>query len=191
MDAARALFIELGYERTTVSDIVKRANVAQGTFYIYFTSKQEILGAIIRELVEEIGTIIHALAARSDLPAIAALKQVMSDCYERINQEPRLIEAVLLKANLSLPSELIEEYVPQLTPALTSLIERGVREGSMKVTHPHLAADLFWTVGYRFFESAARARLEHGMNSKAVLDLKEAYWEFALQAIGVSEPKED
>lgn len=46
MDAAQQLFIDKGYDATTVSDIVRDAEVAKGTFYHYFTSKNEILSAL-------------------------------------------------------------------------------------------------------------------------------------------------
>ena len=37
--SAYDLFIEQGIEKTSVSDITKRAGVAKGTFYLYFTDK--------------------------------------------------------------------------------------------------------------------------------------------------------
>ncbi|WP_368907000.1 TetR/AcrR family transcriptional regulator [Serratia marcescens] len=46
MDAAQKLFIEKGFEATTISDIVRDANVAKGTFYHYFPSKNEMLSAL-------------------------------------------------------------------------------------------------------------------------------------------------
>ncbi|MDI9229517.1 helix-turn-helix domain-containing protein, partial [Serratia bockelmannii] len=46
MDAAQKLFIEKGFEATTISDIVRDANVAKGTFYHYFPSKNEMLAAL-------------------------------------------------------------------------------------------------------------------------------------------------
>jgi AcrR family transcriptional regulator len=46
MDVAEELFLENGYEETAVSDIVKKAGVAQGTFYYYFKSKETKLDAI-------------------------------------------------------------------------------------------------------------------------------------------------
>jgi AcrR family transcriptional regulator len=187
IDAARALFIELGYEQTSMSDIAKRANVAQGTFYIYFSSKQEVLAAIMRELVEELGSIIRGLAERSDLPALAVLHQAMEDCLERLSHEARLVEAVYLKANYSLPAQLREEYAPTLLPAVTSIIERGVSEGSMRVTHPRIAADFLWTVGYRFFETAAQQQMGPAGESPSISDLQEAFWEFVLQGLGVRE----
>jgi TetR/AcrR family transcriptional regulator, fatty acid metabolism regulator protein len=45
--AAREEFSEKGYHNTSVSDIVKRCGVAQGTFYLYFKSKREIFGSLL------------------------------------------------------------------------------------------------------------------------------------------------
>ena len=48
--AARALFERKGYLDTNVGDIAKRASVAHGTFYTYFSSKEEIFGEVADEL---------------------------------------------------------------------------------------------------------------------------------------------
>ncbi|MDB4895762.1 MAG: hypothetical protein JWN15_2024 [Firmicutes bacterium] len=177
-----------------MSDIAKRANVAQGTFYIYFSSKQDVLAAIMRELLEELGGIIRGLAERTDLPPLAALRQAMENCLARMSQQSRLVEAVYLQANYSLPAQLLEEYAPALLPAVTSIIERGVREGSMRVTHPRIAADFLWSVGYRFFETAAQQQMAQGRapaaDSPAIADLQAAFWEFVLQGLGVRGPTE-
>lgn len=49
---AIALFSEQGIEHTTVSDIVKAGNMAQGTFYNYFPSKMSLMPAIAEEMVK-------------------------------------------------------------------------------------------------------------------------------------------
>src|SRR5438093_13378446 len=46
LDAALAVFSAGGYSAAKVSDIVGRAGVAQGTFYLYFRSKQEVMLAL-------------------------------------------------------------------------------------------------------------------------------------------------
>jgi AcrR family transcriptional regulator len=67
LDAAEAVFGELGYERASITLITQHAGVAQGTFYKYFPSKH----AIFVELVRDFGSRMrHALAeATSSLPA--------------------------------------------------------------------------------------------------------------------------
>ena len=46
LDAAKTVFAELGYEITTVRDIIRRTDLASGTFYNYFKSKDEIVEAL-------------------------------------------------------------------------------------------------------------------------------------------------
>jgi AcrR family transcriptional regulator len=40
LEAGRQIFAELGYEGTTVRDIIRRTELASGTFYNYFKSKE-------------------------------------------------------------------------------------------------------------------------------------------------------
>jgi AcrR family transcriptional regulator len=193
MNAARELFIEQGYEQTTMSSVARRAGVAQGTSYIYFASKQELLMAIMRELLETLAGVIGRLAERTDLPAPAVLRQAVNDCLTLVCQESRLVEAVYLKANYSLPSQLLDQVAPMLMPVITSVIERGVSEGSLKVTHPRLAADFLWTVGYRMFELMAQQQFAAGKGAlaepgaPAIAEMQAAFWEFVSQGLGMSE----
>lgn len=46
LEAGRAVFSELGYEATTVRDIIRRTQLASGTFYNYFKSKEEVFHAL-------------------------------------------------------------------------------------------------------------------------------------------------
>lgn len=50
--AARAVFAEIGYEAATVRDVIRRTNLASGTFYNYFKSKEELFNALASEYVE-------------------------------------------------------------------------------------------------------------------------------------------
>ncbi len=51
--AARALFEKQGYLDTNVGDIAGRAKVAHGTFYTYFTSKEEIFAEVVDQLLAD------------------------------------------------------------------------------------------------------------------------------------------
>lgn len=56
LDTAEEVFGEMGYYEASISEITRRAGVAQGTYYIYFHSKREIFA----ELVEDIGERLRA-----------------------------------------------------------------------------------------------------------------------------------
>src|SRR5262249_8820080 len=47
--AARAVFVEIGYDAASIRDIVARTDLAPGTFYNYFPDKRSVLVAIVRE----------------------------------------------------------------------------------------------------------------------------------------------
>src|SRR5687767_11766670 len=62
--AARTVFARKGYESATVADIVARAGVAQGTFYLYFPGKEALAGAFAETLSERLATVGAERAAR-------------------------------------------------------------------------------------------------------------------------------
>ncbi|MFF2179268.1 TetR family transcriptional regulator [Lysinibacillus sp. NPDC058147] len=59
IQAAIEVFREKGIEKTKVSDIVKAAGIAQGTFYLYFPSRLSVMPAIAKVMVEKIITAIN------------------------------------------------------------------------------------------------------------------------------------
>lgn len=50
LDSAEEVFGELGYDRASVSEITRRAGVAQGTFYLYFTDKKSAFIELVHHL---------------------------------------------------------------------------------------------------------------------------------------------
>ncbi|MEC8566020.1 MAG: TetR/AcrR family transcriptional regulator, partial [Pseudomonadota bacterium] len=77
LDAGRDVFAEIGYGGTTVRDIIRRTNLASGTFYNYFDSKE----AVFNSLSEEIGT---------------ELCQLLRDVRQRATSFDGFIEAMFL-----------------------------------------------------------------------------------------------
>src|SRR3954469_6018294 len=65
LDAARNVFAKKGYEDATVSEIVGRAGVAQGTFYLYFPGKESLAGAFAEALCERFAEVAAERTARS------------------------------------------------------------------------------------------------------------------------------
>lgn len=67
LDAAEEVFGEMGYYEASVSEITRRAGVAQGTYYIYFHSKREIFTELVEDLGERLrGEMRAAIADASD-----------------------------------------------------------------------------------------------------------------------------
>src|SRR5438067_10315503 len=81
LHAARTVFARKGYEEATVSEIVGRAGVAQGTFYLYFPGKESLAGAFAEELAERFAELAHEKAARVRT-FDAAVARMLEAAYE-------------------------------------------------------------------------------------------------------------
>src|SRR5713226_9237254 len=87
--AARQVFFDVGIRRATVDAIAARAEVAKGTVYLYFETKEEILANL---LLEGLDTLSHDLASAFDEPVRrsgeARLRRLAAAYYEFYQQEP-------------------------------------------------------------------------------------------------------
>jgi AcrR family transcriptional regulator len=63
LDAAIKAFARKGYLETSIDDIISEADVARGTFYLYFPGKKEIFLAIIDRYFELVSDLVHRFMA--------------------------------------------------------------------------------------------------------------------------------
>ena len=73
LSAVEQVFRENGVDRTAVSDLMKRAGAAQGTFYNYYQSKDEVFAAVLERVSEHIVTEVQRTAQRKDLGVKTAI----------------------------------------------------------------------------------------------------------------------
>lgn len=66
LEAGRDVFAERGFHSARVDDIVTRAETSHGTFYLYFSNKDDLLGALVRDCEQEV----EAVASR--VPPLSA-----------------------------------------------------------------------------------------------------------------------
>src|SRR3954468_2751065 len=68
LDAARAVFGEVGYGAASVRDIIRRADLAAGTFYNHFPDKESIFRALVDEIGGEARRRVRAARRRASTP---------------------------------------------------------------------------------------------------------------------------
>jgi AcrR family transcriptional regulator len=128
LEAARSVFVELGYDAATVRDIVARTQLAPGTFYNYFPDKRSVLVALMAE-ISSVATA-RARDARSRASSLEELVYFGFRAYfELIVSDPTAFE--LMRRNASTLRTLgIDETgfatsVAELRADLIAAIERG------------------------------------------------------------------
>ena len=94
LDAAIDVLAEKGFQRTTVRQIAKRAEIADGTIYNYFENKEAILFALVERLTEaEIREIHFADAERMD--AQAFIRSYVQARMDDVDQQYEALKVVL------------------------------------------------------------------------------------------------
>jgi AcrR family transcriptional regulator len=93
VDAAMALGSEGGYEAVQMRDVAARADVAMGTVYRYFSSKDHLLAAALVHWVEQLEDQVSAVPARGDTPAERVM-EVLDRALRGMARRARLSAAV-------------------------------------------------------------------------------------------------
>ena len=141
ISAAATVFAQRGVAKTTVSDIVKAAGVAQGTFYLYFESKDDVILGVVERLGE---AMIDDAAARvgaghSAVEKMHILAGTLSSAAAR-HDTAELVQLMHRPENRVLHDRLAEDLIPRFMPLVQSIIERGVEEGVFRVSDARAAA---------------------------------------------------
>ncbi|HSR05213.1 MAG TPA: TetR family transcriptional regulator [Proteiniclasticum sp.] len=89
--AAVDLMGEQGFDKTSVSQIVKRAGVAQGTFYLYFQSKSELVLGIASHIIEDILEEAHKLPINEDTSLDEFISMLIDLMYDQTLKHKKLI----------------------------------------------------------------------------------------------------
>lgn len=75
IEIGKKVFSEKGYFLSKVSDIVREAGVCQGTYYLHFESKKELLGAIIQEFSRDIRKILFEDNSKGKSPPYVLIEK--------------------------------------------------------------------------------------------------------------------
>ncbi|MBP2654841.1 MAG: transcriptional regulator, TetR family [Firmicutes bacterium] len=136
LDTAEFLFNERGYHQTAISDIVKEIGVAQGTFYYYFKSKEEVLEAIVVRYLAKVIAEIEVLSANELVQPPEKISWVISKAFEGIHtNEGLLFEYLFNDEHLHILDKVRRQGTKAFTPILLRIIEEGIEQGYFKVPY--------------------------------------------------------
>lgn len=175
LKAAQRLFREKGYEKTVISDIVKLAGIAQGTFYIYYKSKEDIFLAVLENLSEErVGKIID-IQKREDLNAIQKFNLIAKIEFDLKRRQDDLFLELHTEKNAGVHQKFIINSINKLIPVYASIIEQGVIEGAFNTKYPKEAAEyMLVATGFMFDPGIFHTNLEDlKIKAKAAEDIAE------------------
>jgi TetR/AcrR family fatty acid metabolism transcriptional regulator len=131
--AATHAFSRNGYHQTRISDIAKAANVADGTVYLYFDGKKDLLSRIFEEHMSR-----SLQRGRDELEridgAVARLQRIIEVHLEDLGANPEL--ATVFQIELRHSAGFMELYsrghLRDYFQLIAEIIEQGQREGTVR-----------------------------------------------------------
>ncbi|MFF7361705.1 TetR family transcriptional regulator [Streptomyces sp. NPDC008125] len=125
--AAVELFIERGYDSTSIDEIAERADVARGTFFNYFQRKEDIVSAWGDRRRATLMTTLDE-GKGYDAGPTAQLMQCMA-ALARLNQEEQELTVAMLTAWVKAGRPILEE--PYVADVFAEIVRGGIRQGEL------------------------------------------------------------
>jgi AcrR family transcriptional regulator len=151
LDLAEQLFLERGYERTTVNDVIAAAGVSKGAFYHHFRAKEDLLEAIAERFAGESLRVVAEVRADQSLNALqklnAILQRVRAWKTERAPDLRLVFGAMLTADNTVLYHRILGAMFEAVAPALAQVVAEGQSQGVFNPPDAALAAEVILSVG--------------------------------------------
>ncbi len=134
--AARELFLEKGFDQTSVNDITNKVGMSHGSFFYYFKSKNEVMKEVITDNLNYWKEFMNDLVSNNEMNALEKLKIIFSITIKSQNAKQNLNEFLQKEGNAVMYREHRKKSREIVIPLLTQVVEQGVKEGTLKVEYP-------------------------------------------------------
>ena len=126
IDVAEVLFYSKGYESCTINDILKQVGIAKGTFYHYFSSKEEILDAVLDRIISQMLARIHGSLASASVNHPERLMQVFLAMRVDDIVDDQKRSDIHMPDNALLHQKALSKMIESITPILVQIVEDGI-----------------------------------------------------------------
>jgi TetR/AcrR family fatty acid metabolism transcriptional regulator len=141
LDAAVHVFARKGYFGAKVSEVAKKAGVADGTIYLYFRGKEDLLVSLFDEVMAE-----HLERGRRELKTVLgapARLRAIADHHLRLFGENRDL-AIVFQVELRQSTKFLERFtaswLQDYFKLVGDVIEEGRRDGTLRADLPKKVA---------------------------------------------------
>ena len=144
MNAAKHVFAEAGYHGASINSIIEKAQIARGTFYLYFESKAAVFDSILDQAMADLRGRIHRIEVddkSAPAPQIQLREQVMAILDYIVRDRP--LATLLLSAGHTPDAEAAERldmFYGEVRDLLRRAMESGMEIGLLRKVEPELAA---------------------------------------------------
>lgn len=149
---ARELFVKKGYDQTSVNDILKIVDIAKGTFYYYFASKEEVLEAIILDIVEEGARKAEVIIKDKNMPLINRIMMAIMAQAPEFEGAEEIKEEMHKVENAKLEQLYLKAMLKRMTPVILEPVLEGIDEDIFHMDYPTESVESILLLGHMMFD---------------------------------------
>lgn len=144
LHAAATVFSSKGYHNTTIKDIVDEAAVSVGSFYFYFSSKEDLFVELYRSIAKEFSEVATSVLDVENNPMLKNFTRVMTATLWMYEQK-REIARIMLEAAVADPAfqKMDADRMADETAVMTGWFERFQLHREVNIPDAHIAALIY------------------------------------------------
>lgn len=140
LDTARKVFVEKGYKNVTMKDIVEACDISRGGLYLYFSSTQELLLAVLEQDANETDDVFETSIAEEDSAAEILTLFLKEQKKELLRKKNNLTMAVYEYAFENKKNQMLRKQFDAGVRVIEKLITSGIASGEFYCENPKGAA---------------------------------------------------
>jgi AcrR family transcriptional regulator len=134
IEAADELFARYGFERTSIDDIARHANIGKGSIYLEFRTKEDILFRILERYAQILQDNLKAKLGAESISPLVILREAFIeesiDCYDRVTRDIHTPET-LLHTSISMKKHFAKFFLIRRS-LLLQLLVKAAKAGEIK-----------------------------------------------------------
>ncbi|GAA0678806.1 MULTISPECIES: TetR/AcrR family transcriptional regulator [Clostridium] len=148
LDEALKLFIEKGYESTSIQDIINNlGGLSKGAIYHHFKSKEEIFQAVCKKIGDENSIYYNKIRDDKSKNGYEKLKIMIKSAYVNPNNEAVMAMITKIMNDPKFLMNQISEIYELVAPVyIEPIIRQGISDGSIKTDYPKELAEVIITL---------------------------------------------
>ncbi|MBC7252795.1 MAG: TetR/AcrR family transcriptional regulator [Actinobacteria bacterium] len=160
IQAAWRLFSSSGYDATPLESILSMVGISKGTFYYYFSGKEDLLDAVVETVIERIAARVEGMSRDESIPPLERMRRFLEGIavwkMDNLEIVREVAEVVYRPQNAIIREKMNRRTVEKLAPVLAEILAQGEREGVFFTGAPRDMAEIV----LRFFAAMAELQVE-------------------------------
>jgi AcrR family transcriptional regulator len=160
---AKNLFFQKGYDTSTIQDIIDTMGIAKGTFYHYFESKNELLDALVDQIIADMSERFKPLvnAQRSAVEKINDVFRIGAAYkVENIDAFIVILKTLYREENQILRDRMFQRSIEKNGPVIAEIVKQGINEGVFTTSFPEYMGEVMIDLGKSINESICATLLK-------------------------------